>query len=427
MEDGSVNFNRELLRASVCLWAASWNMTNESLGAAFHQVLTSVESNTRVEEWRIDHESLPGISDGAWSVEKVVLRGGKQEGVDLIVVDSGAMRIRLIPTRGMSVLDLQVGDWRIGWESPVKEVVHPRHIRLGSRGGLGWLEGFNEWMVRCGLESAGHPGEDRFVDNTGAESTLDLTLHGKIGNIPASEVEVIIEKEPVPRIRIRGRVDERSFYGPQLELWTEVAVDIGSTALQFHDELTNHGAEPQEFQLIYHINFGEPLLEANAEFVAAARRVAPFNARAAESIDRYEVYEAPTPGFAEQVYCVFPRSSEDGKAMAALVDAKKARGVSVTWRLDQLPYLTQWKNTPGRAAGYVTGIEPGTGFPYNRRLERIAGRVPKLEPGATRSFDLEVDVLNSPSRVADTIDRVESIRGGRSTRIDTEPLIAPEP
>ena len=52
-------------------------------------------------------------------------------------------------------------------DSPVKEVVHPSHIDLESRGGLGWLEGFNEWMVRCGLEFAGHPGTDQFINNTG--------------------------------------------------------------------------------------------------------------------------------------------------------------------------------------------------------------------------------------------------------------------
>ena len=64
----------------------------------------------------------------------------------------------------MSVYEVaEMFDWA---ESPVEEIVHPKYIDLESRGGLGWLEGFNEWMVRCGLEFAGHPGED--TTNTGA-------------------------------------------------------------------------------------------------------------------------------------------------------------------------------------------------------------------------------------------------------------------
>src|SRR5688572_31858092 len=49
---------------------------------------------------------------------------------------------------------------------------------------------FRSWMARCGLEWAGHPGEDRFINNLGEQAEMNLTLHGKVANIPASEVEV---------------------------------------------------------------------------------------------------------------------------------------------------------------------------------------------------------------------------------------------
>ena len=111
-------------------------------------------------------------------------------------INNGRLKIRVIPTRGMGILDVTMDGIRLGWDSPVKEVVHPSHIDLESRGGLGWLEGFNEWMVRCGLEFASHPGTDQFLNNTGDPSTLNLTLHGKIQNIPASNYEVVVDPEP---------------------------------------------------------------------------------------------------------------------------------------------------------------------------------------------------------------------------------------
>ena len=61
-----------------------------------------------------------------------------------------------------------------------------------------------------GLEFFGAPGTDEFIDNTGKKAKMDLTLHGKIGNTPASQVEVIIECQPPYDIRIRGRVDEKT-------------------------------------------------------------------------------------------------------------------------------------------------------------------------------------------------------------------------
>ena len=36
-------------------------------------------------------------------------------------------------------------------------------MNLESRGGLGWLDGFNELVVRCGYEWTGHPGIDNGV------------------------------------------------------------------------------------------------------------------------------------------------------------------------------------------------------------------------------------------------------------------------
>ncbi len=61
-------------------------------------------------------------------------------GVDVIVLDNGKLQITVVPTRGLGILSVTMGNVRLGWDSPVKEVVHPRRINLQSRGGLGWLE-----------------------------------------------------------------------------------------------------------------------------------------------------------------------------------------------------------------------------------------------------------------------------------------------
>ena len=388
----------------------------------YYQVLTSTKRDINTESWKLSSDDFPGYKSKArWSVSKRTLHGGKQEGVELIEVDNGKLQFRVIPTRGMSVLDVVHGDVRLGWNSPVEEVVHPSYINLHDRGGLGWLDGFNEWMVRCGLSFAGHPGEDKFINNVGAEATMDLTLHGKIGNIPASQVVVVVEKKPPHRIRIRGRVNEVSFYGPNLSIWTEISTIPGSSAFRISDVLTNHGTFDEEFQIIYHANFGRPLLGEGAKLLTASTKIVPFNENAAKAISEQESYAPPTKGFTEEVFKIYPKSDDNGKATALLVNPKRDRGVSVSWPVQQLPYLTQWKNTAAETTGYVTGIEPGTGFPHNRNYERNYGRVPKLAPDESRSFELDFIILPTADAVEAAVSEVRSLQGSESPEVQEKP------
>ena len=303
-------------------------MRDETIRAqSARHVLTSVEQNIDVGDWQITGRETGVATEVPWSVRRQRLHGGKQDGVDLIVIDNGQMTITLVPTRGMGILHVVSDGLRLGWDSPVLQVVHPKYVNLEARGGLGWLEGFNEWMARCGLEWAGHPGLDRFINNVGEQAEMNLTLHGKVANIPASEVEVIVEQAPRPRIRVRGRVDERAFYGPKLELWTEVSTEPGSLSFRIEDALTNRGAFEQEFQVLYHANYGPPLLGAGSRFSGTVQRVVPFNAHAAKDVATYAEYGAPMRGFVEQVYNLHPYADPDGRSLVMLRNATGDRGV----------------------------------------------------------------------------------------------------
>lgn len=361
--------------------------------------------------------------DSPWSVTQRTLRGGKQEGVKLLTLDNGKLQISIIPDRGMGIFDVTSKGIRLGWDSPVKEIVHPSHINLESRGGLGWLEGFNEWMVRCGLEFAGHPGTDEFIDNTGNPSTLNLTLHGKIQNIPASEYEIIIDPEPPHRIRIRGTVYEKFFYGPKLKLVTEISTVPGSDSFQISDKLTNEGAFAQEFQLIYHGNYGSSILEEGAQIYTPAKSVTPMNSHAAKGIENWKSYQGPTPGFIEEVYLLEPLSNSEGNAIALLANADLTLGTSVQWNLSELPYLTVWKNTAAQEDGYVTGIEPATGYPFNRRIERKYGRVPMIQPGETRSFTLNFGIHHDQDSVQSIIGEIDHLQKNTALTLNREPPV----
>jgi hypothetical protein len=210
-------------------------------------------------------------------------------------------------------------------------------------------------------------------------------------------------------------------FGPKLELRTEISTVPGSNSICVLDRITNRGGHEQEFQLIYHSNFGPPLLEKGARFVTAAEKIFPINENAASAINEYSSYLEPTAGFVEQVYCIVPFGDKNGSTTVMLRNAAGDKAMTMTYSLYQLPFLTLWKNTAAIEEGYVTGLEPGTGFPYNRRIERGFGRVPKLAPGETREFEIVYSVLDSSSQVTEEDAHIREIQGIRQTQIDGSP------
>ena len=197
----------------------------------YTKILVDTASNVSVKEWKLTPvDAGDRFSQAAWSVEKRQLAGGRQEGVDIIQVNNGALQFTVVPTRGFNVWTARAGEIRLGWDSPVKEIVHPKFIDLSERGGRGWLNGFGEWISRCGLESMGPPCKD---------GDLTLTLHGRINYIPASHVEVRFEATPIPRIVLCGIVEESLMFGPQLRLKSEISTEIGTQILTLDDTVTN--------------------------------------------------------------------------------------------------------------------------------------------------------------------------------------------
>ncbi len=373
------------------------------------EVLSDSEEHLDVGDWSIYPQDVPG-SGKDWLIYQHVLHGGKQEGVRLLTIDTGLLKVELIPTRGMGIYRVKAGDIQLGWNSPIKEIVNPAFVNLESRNGLGWLEGFNEWLCRCGLEWSGHPGKDEFIDTNGNKNEMMLTLHGKIANIPCSYVEVqVVRDVDTVRLIVRSRVDERVFHGPKLELWSELSIEIGQTRFHLQDTVTNRGSIDQEMQMLYHCNFGAPLLEQGSKLIAPVATNDPFNSRAADGLATFNTFEAPATGFVEQVYKMTLRSDAQKRSGVLLQNAAANRGASMQFSTEELPCFTLWKDTGAAEDGYVTGLEPGTSFPHNRKVEREGGRVPTLQPGASRTFGLDVSLHLNADNVSAKRGEIEKI------------------
>lgn len=340
-------------------------------------------------------------------------RAGLSAGVEILEVSNGDLKFTVIPTRGMGVWDMHYKSERIGWKSPVRGPVHPGFVDLGEPSGLGWLDGFDELLVRCGLESNGAP-------ESAENGTLLYPLHGRIANKPAHQVDVSIDPDS-KEVTIVGVVEECRFHFMKVRMTTTIKTKAGQKGFRIRDEIENLSQSPTEIQMLYHVNFGDPLVDAGSKVIAPIKTVVPRNDRAAEGIGSWESYEAPQPGFEEQVYFFELLADEAGQTQVMLRNAHGTRGVKMSFNKKQLPCFTQWKNTTALSDGFVTGLEPGTNFPNPRTYEGEQGRVVKLKGGGSFAFDIGLEYLAFDAEVQAAEAGIAELQGETKPQVYDSP------
>jgi galactose mutarotase-like enzyme len=341
------------------------------------------------------------------------LMGGMRGGMQAVELDNGRLRLTVLPERGMGIWKAWLGELELGWKAPVAGPVHPQHVPVNEAGGLGWLVGFDELLCRCGLESNGAPDLD-------AQGNVRYPLHGKIANLPAHRVSVSVD-EGSGEIAVSGVVDEARLHFTKLRLTSTVSMLPNETAFTVRDTVTNLSGSPGEFQMLYHINLGAPLLEAGARVLAPIKTLVPRNAHAAQDIDRWDQFSGPQAGYVEQVYFAHLAADAQGNTLALLRSRDGTRGASVHFNVRELPCFLLWKNTTSEADGYVAGIEPGTNFPNPRSFEKAQGRVVNLQPGESRELTVRVEFHASADSVAHATNAVAALQKQGEPRIFDQP------
>ncbi len=384
-------------------------------------VLTDVVRDMWLDSFAVANDSLNLHTPHPWAIRKRTLHGGLRDGVDVVEVHNGALAFTVVPTRGMGLWRGQYRGLLLGWPAPVLGPVHPRHVNLPQRNGLGWLDGFDELLCRCGLASNGPPGEDIYTDKAGHARRELLTLHGRIANQPADYVEVRVNLDPPHELSVVGQVEEGGLFSPHLRLTATLTTVPGSNRLVIHDVVENRGGTPAEMQLLYHLNVGPPLLEAGSRVLAPIHELAPRDPRTAEGMPSWDVYAGPTPGFVEQCFYVDLAHDSAGRTMAILQTraADKALVVRVNHR--ELPCFSVWRNTAALEDGYVTGFEPGTNYPNFRGFERQHQRVCLLPPGGRWECTWSLEVCDTAAEVARVQAEIASLQAHTPAVVHARP------
>ena len=309
------------------------------------------------------------------------LADGPERGVRIADLTTGSgLRFTVLLDRGMDIGPAAWADKPLSWISGAG-AVHPAYY---DPVGLGWLRSFaGGLMVGCGLDNVGLPCTD---------AGEELGLHGRLSHIPAEliscggawhgdEYEMWVE----------GEVRHYKVFGADLVLRRRISTTLGSDVVSIADTIANAGTESAPLQILYHCNFGYPVVSADTELWLDTEHSEPRDEAAAPGFGEHTRFQPPTAGYAEQVFYHHPRAGEGGYAVAALVNGALHFGAYVRFRTAELPHLVQWKMMGERT--YVVGLEPANCWVQGRAHDRQTGALQFLAPGKRVSTHLQIGVL----------------------------------
>lgn len=259
------------------------------------------------------------------------------------------------------------------------------HPAFYDKSGIDWLRGFGGGLlVTCGLESFGGGNEDG-IDTYG--------LHDRISYTPATRVKVEENwtEDGNYEIAIEGVLRQTRVFGTHLTLTRRIVARLGEDRLVVHDRLTNEGFSPAPAVILYHCNFGFPVVSEHSVVRAPSTERAPRDDNAAANPDTWNQFEAPQPDWPERCYNHVMNPDSDGFVRAEIWNEELTFGGYIRYRADELPHFTQWKSMS--SGDYVCGLEPSSAYLTTRADLRERGELPLLQPGEIVEFVVELGAV----------------------------------
>jgi hypothetical protein len=318
-----------------------------------------------------------------------VLTDGKADGVRAVEVNTGSgFSFTVLPGRGMDIPFASHKGRSLAFFSP-SGITSPAFFE---EPGLGWLRSFYAGLLTtCGLAQSGSP-------NTDEGKTYGQ--HGRISNSPAENLSLDQDWEGDEYvIRLKGMMREAAPFGENLTMTRRIEARLGVPGLKIRDTIANRGFSAEGLPLLYHFNFGFPLLAAGARIVGPILKTEARDeeARKNRGVEECLVFPEPIPDYAEKVFFHTMAADAAGRTFVALLNRDagggEPLGIVMRWGLRELPILCQWKMP--RKGLYVQGLEPCMAQPLGRAALRAKGQLPMIAARSSIETNIELEVIDT--------------------------------
>jgi hypothetical protein len=290
--------------------------------------------------------------------------GGRAYAVTL----AGGLAFEVLPDRGLDIGAAWYAGQPIGWRSP-----------LGSPGlaptPSDWLGRFGGGLlVTCGLDNIGSP--------RGAYGQ-----HGSHHDTRAHDVSVERVTEPDRLgVRISGTIDSVEVFGRRVRTYRTITAYADDAAIHISDRVVNEGAWPATVALLYHVNFGAPLLLPGTTIAVDAEK---HQARDPQEAVGWQSFPGVSDELGEEVWEHRGLRTVDGIATAS-VTSPTGLAAEVSWGADELPRLLEWIFPPRHT--WALGIEPANAPIFGPDRDAPDAGIPILAPGESLTTTVTVRV-----------------------------------
>ncbi len=299
----------------------------------------------------------------------------------------GGLEARVMVDRGFDIGELRFSGIPLSWRSTNGFRAPNLHVAEEEKG-AGLLRSMDGMMVTCGLDHvrgaaegpAGHFGPRR--------DTALYPLHGRISQAPARFLSQGENWDDTDcSFHCEGLIRQSMMYGETLELQRRIEMPLGGTSLSITDRVRNAGHRSTPHMQLYHLNFGFPLLDADAALL-----LPPSRGPQAETRAGFLTQQVPSAEAVDEILEVDPVSGSDGRVSVALVNANLNGGLAVQVDYDArtLPALQIWRHF-----GFgmnVLAIEPATHHAAKRAALEQAGQIRFMEPGEEIIYSLTLSI-----------------------------------
>jgi hypothetical protein len=301
-------------------------------------------------------------------IDRLAFEDGPQRGSRLLrLTTGGGLTLDVHPDRALDIGQVELFGKPLAWLSPT-QIAHPafydpRKDRFLKTFGGGFL-------VTCGLDHFGPPCE---------EDGQKFGQHGRVNAVAAQLNHTSCGPEG---LLVEGIVRQASALQQHLELRRSIHAPLGQSSFTVTDVVTNLADRDQPHMILYHCNFGWPLMSEKAQLEISAAQTAPSTPEALK--DPYQTFTAPQSGYQERVYL---HTLKPGRARVRLNNPEHDLQMNMEFDTKTLPGLCQWKMLGER--NYVLGLEPTNTLSLAGRVEaRKAQKLKVLAPGESVQYQI---------------------------------------
>lgn len=315
------------------------------------------------------------------------LTAGPAKGVEVLDVRTGTgFEYSVLPGRGLDIAWASYRGLSVGYITKAGVVAPENFVEDGATGFLNNF--FAGLLTTAGLSNIGVP------DVEGGKAH---GLHGRIGNTRAEDVSVRQGwVGDAYEMAVSGVVRQARPFGECLVLRREIVSRLGESRLVIRDSVENAGVTSEPVLLLYHCNFGYPVVSPTTRLHTSGGAVEGRDVHAAGFLDSHDRFDEPTASYPEQCFYHHLEGQPD-RATAALYNDEIGIGAYVRYRTETLPLLVEWKMMGEQ--DYVVGLEPSTARLEGRTSVLEEGPVQMIEPGESVGFEVEIGVIDGAAEL----------------------------